>query len=499
MTTIVPRWEWRTFGAEFGHAEAVFAALDPEAIQESDELYMRTGSGPIVKIRSGLMDVKVLKEVSAAGLEQWTPVLKEAFPLAAADVSRVFSMLDIDAPGLARDTYTLDQLLSEVIAPHPRVAAVPIHKKRVRYTLDGCMAELTDLVVDGVPMRTIAIESEDPDAVIAAVEAAGLQDRVNHNFVRGLTGILVDRAPRYAVIDVGTNSVKFHVGELDADGKWRAIIDRAELTRLGEGQEKDGAIAVEAMERTAEAIAGMVEEARQSRARAIALVGTAALRTASNRDDVIEHIRKRTGYVVEAISGEEEGRLAYLAVKTELGLERGSLVVFDTGGGSSQFTFGDGDKVLERFSVPVGAVRYTEQFALDSAVEPEVLTSALESISAGLSTLDGRTPPDALVAMGGAVTNITAVKHHLATYDPDVVQGTILDRAEIDRQIEMYRSRDTESRRSIVGLQPKRADVILAGACIVRTVMVKLGQETLTVSDRGLRHGLLRERFGQGG
>jgi len=98
--------------------------------------------------------------------------------------------------------------------------------------------------------------------------------------------------------------------------------------------------------------------------------------------------------------------------------------------------------------------------------------------------------------MGGAVTNITAVYHRLETYDPNVVQGTILDRDEIDRQIEMYRTQDTENRRSIVGLQPKRAEVILAGACVVRTVMEKLGQETLTVSDRGLRHGVLRERFG---
>ena len=73
--------------------------------------------------------------------------------------------------------------------------------------------------------------------------------------------------------------------------------------------------------------------------------------------------------------------------------------------------------------------------------------SALEAIANDLSTLDGRTPPDALVAMGGAVTNITAVYHRLATYDPDVVQGTVLDRAEIDRQIEMYRTQDTESRR----------------------------------------------------
>ncbi|MGH8949207.1 MAG: Ppx/GppA family phosphatase, partial [Acidimicrobiia bacterium] len=418
------------------------------------------------------------------------------FPLAAADVSKVFALLEIAPPPLNRDSYTLDQFLDEVLSSHPQVSAVPIHKRRVRYTLHGCMAEVTNLVVDGVPMRTIAIESENPDEVISAVNAAGMQTLVNHNFVRAMTGILVDRAVRYAVIDVGTNSVKFHVAEQEADGKWRAVVDRAELTRLGEDQVPNGAISDEAMERTGQAIAGMVDEARHNRARAIVMVGTAALRTASNRDEVIDHIRKRTGFTVEAISGEEEARLAYLAVKAELGLDRGPLVVFDTGGGSSQFTFGEGDEVVERFSVPVGAVRYTETFGLADSVEPDVLASALATIAEDLSALDDRPPPDALVAMGGAVTNIAAVYHRLATYDPDVVQGTILDRDEIDRQVEMYRTRGTEARRSIVGLQPKRADVILAGACIVRTVMEKLDQEALTVSDRGLRHGVLRERFG---
>jgi exopolyphosphatase / guanosine-5'-triphosphate,3'-diphosphate pyrophosphatase len=98
--------------------------------------------------------------------------------------------------------------------------------------------------------------------------------------------------------------------------------------------------------------------------------------------------------------------------------------------------------------------------------------------------------------MGGAVTNMTAVKLEMATYNPDRVQGAVLDRAELDRQIQLYRSRDAEARRGIVGLQPKRAEVILAGACIVWTVMDKLGQQTLTVSDRGLRHGVLVQRFG---
>ncbi len=379
MTTIVPRWEWRTFGSDFGPAEDLFAALEPTAVQESDEVYLRTGSGPIVKIRDGLMDVKVLQAVSPEGLEQWVPVMKEGFPLSAADVSKVFEMLAIDLPALDRNPYTLDQLLSEVISPHPQVSAVPIHKKRVRYTLDGCMAEVTDLVVDGVPMRTIAIESEDPDDVIAAINAHGLENLLNHNFVRAMTTILGDRAERYAVVDVGTNSVKFHVAEQTADGKWRAIVDRAELTRLGEGQTPNGPISDEAMERTGTAIAGMVDEARQNRARAVVLVGTAALRTASNRDEVIDHVRNRTGFTVEALSGEEEARLAYLAVKAELGLDRGSLVVFDTGGGSSQFTFGEGEEVLERFSVPVGAVRYTETFGLNDAVEPDVLAGGARS------------------------------------------------------------------------------------------------------------------------
>ena len=181
------------------------------------------------------------------------------------------------------------------------------------------------------------------------------------------------RRERYAVIDVGTNSVKFHVGERGATGRWGRVVDRAELTRLGEGLEATGEIAPAALERTATAIAAMVEEAADEGALAIAAVGTAGLRIARNRDEVIAEIRHRTGVRIDVIPGEEESRLAYLAVKVGLGLAEGALVVFDTGGGSSQFTFGRGGRVDERFSVDVGAVRYTERFGLAGAVTPEVL------------------------------------------------------------------------------------------------------------------------------
>jgi exopolyphosphatase / guanosine-5'-triphosphate,3'-diphosphate pyrophosphatase len=213
------------------------------------------------------------------------------------------------------------------------------------------MAEVADLQVDGREARTIAVESQDPSAVMATVRGLGLDGRVNTSYPRGLA-TLADAGPRrHAVIDVGTNSVKFHIGERDPDGSWRAIVDRAELTRLGEGLGGQGAIAAEPLERTVLAIAAMVEEARRHRVRATAAVGTAGLRIARNREEVIAAIRDRTGTTVEVISGEEEGRLAYLAVQAGLGAPEGSLVVFDTGGGSSQFTFGRGRRVDERFSV----------------------------------------------------------------------------------------------------------------------------------------------------
>jgi exopolyphosphatase/guanosine-5'-triphosphate,3'-diphosphate pyrophosphatase len=145
--------------------------------------------------------------------------------------------------------------------------------------------------------------------------------------------------------------------------------------------------------------------------------------------------------------------------------------------------------------VPVGAVRYTERFGLASVVDPGCWTMPWRpSQSTWPASMAARRRMRWWRLAGGN-------QHHGREARPDHLPsragpGAVLDRAEIDRQIELYRSRDTEARRAIVGLQPKRAEVILAGACIVRTVMDKLGQQTLTVSDRGLRHGLLIDRFG---
>jgi exopolyphosphatase/guanosine-5'-triphosphate,3'-diphosphate pyrophosphatase len=441
------------------------------------------------------MDVKVLRETSPDGLERWEPVMKAAFPLSPADVARAFEALRLRAPTTGRSSYDLQSFVDELVRPSGALRAVTVRKRRVRYEVLGCTSEVSDVTVDGKAVRTIAIESEDAAAVLSAVRSVGLQGYVNTSYPRGLRAVLDGAPERYAVLDVGTNSVKLHVAERGADGRFAALADRAEITRLGEGLQERGEVMPAAIERTVAAIAGMADEARGWGVRAIAAVGTAGLRIARNAADVLAAIRAGTGVAVEVISGEEESRLAFLAVERGLGTGEGPLVVFDTGGGSSQFTFGQGGHIDERWSVDVGAARYTEAFSLGGPVSAERLAEAIAAIGADLARLDGRPAPRALVGMGGAITNMAAVRHALATYDPEVVQGTVLERAEVDRQIELYRTRDAAGRRAIVGLQPKRAEVILAGACVVRTVMDKLRQRSLTVSDRGLRHGVLAERF----
>ena len=188
---IVPRWEWRTFGDEFGEVERKLAATGPERVQESDETYLLSvASDASVKVRDGLMDVKLLEEVDDDGLEQWKPTMKAEFPLAADGVRQVFDALAVPVPPLARDEYTLDQLVGELVEPDPRLRAVEVHKHRERFTVGGAMAELSEIRAAEGARQTIAIESEDPSLVVAAVRELGLSLWPNVCMARGLKALV---------------------------------------------------------------------------------------------------------------------------------------------------------------------------------------------------------------------------------------------------------------------------------------------------------------------
>jgi len=187
VDTIIPRWEWRTFGSDFGAADAAFAALEPELVQESDETYLLSpGADAAVKIRAGLMDIKLLVEVNADGLEQWRPAMKETFPLPRGEADKVCAALGVVAPPPGTDAFSLDEFLSVLAAPERGVRAMVVYKRRLHYTLSGCMVEVTDVVADGRKVRTLAIETTDAASVIAAVRELGLADRANTSYPRWL-------------------------------------------------------------------------------------------------------------------------------------------------------------------------------------------------------------------------------------------------------------------------------------------------------------------------
>jgi len=191
MENIIPRWEWRTFGESLGESDDRFASLEAGNVQESDELYLLSPAADAnVKVRNLLMDIKTLEQVNPDGLEQWKPVMKGAFPLPAAVVTSVFKALGVAPPPLARSDYTLEQFITELAEPTQRLRAVQVHKKRARYKVGGCMAEMTEVVADGKRTRTVAIESEDPAQVIAAVRELKLDRFENISYPRGLKQVL---------------------------------------------------------------------------------------------------------------------------------------------------------------------------------------------------------------------------------------------------------------------------------------------------------------------
>lgn len=299
---------------------------------------------------------------------------------------------------------------------------------------------------------------------------------------------------RVAVIDVGSNGIKIFVGESADDGTVRTVLDTNNITRLGEGLDATGLISADVMQRNVDAVTEFAARARSLGAGTIVCVGTMALRNAGNSAEFADRVRRSCGIDVRIISGEEEARLSYLAVLSGLRIENDEeLVVFDTGGGSTEFIYGRGPAPVRRFSVNTGAVRITENYLKSDPVTADEVAAAIDRIDGDFAGAGVDGHPQRLVGLGGAVTTMGAVKLRMPSYDPRIIQGSWLSKADVEAQIAEYSARTIARRRQLPGLQPGRADVILAGACIVKVITDRLGADGLTISHRGLRHGLAFE------
>jgi len=315
---------------------------------------------------------------------------------------------------------------------------------------------------------------------------------------------------RYAAIDVGTNTVLLVVAERRGP-LFLPVVERAEITRLGRGVDRSGALDAAAIRDTAEVLARYAAEARSLGARAIACVATSAARDARNGAEFFAEARAAAGLVPEVISGTEEARLVYRSAWRDFGLGGGPglapglpLAVLDVGGGSTEFTWGDGPSPRGRRSLQVGAVRLTERHVTADpmgAAGLRALRSAAAEALRGLSRLEGIADLAGarLVGVAGTVTTLAAVEQALPAYDAERVHGSALSIDQIDGLVERLAAMTLEARRRLPGMEPKRADVIVAGGAIVAEAMRATGFARLTVSDRGVRWGLLYDRFGGGG
>lgn len=187
MNTIVARWEWRTFGGQFGEAEARINAFPCDKVRNSSEVYILSKkSMDNTKIRDMLMDIKTLQQVNDEKLEQWYPVMKAGFPLTQAVLADVFAAWKVELPVLQRETYEYDLFLNDLVASHPDLRAVRVEKERHGFMINNCIVEIANLTFDGQAVRTVAVEMEDPDNVLRTVRELKLDGFENINYLRAL-------------------------------------------------------------------------------------------------------------------------------------------------------------------------------------------------------------------------------------------------------------------------------------------------------------------------
>jgi exopolyphosphatase / guanosine-5'-triphosphate,3'-diphosphate pyrophosphatase len=304
-------------------------------------------------------------------------------------------------------------------------------------------------------------------------------------------------AQRFAFIDIGTNTILCLIAEIKNDGSFDVFDDLAEITRLGQGVHQTGRISPEGEERSLKVLQRYLERCKRLNVEKIIAVGTSALRDARNSAEVRARFEVQLGLDVRVISGDEEAEYAFLAVQQGLPLNRRELLVVDVGGGSTEFVRGNAAGVVEAISIGVGSVRLTEQFLRSDPVQTEECEKMVIAIEKELTRLPNQWLKDdsilTLVGIAGTFTTLSAVEKKLVCYTHGEVHGSRLTLSEVRRQVALFQGKTIMERKAIPGLEPKRADVILAGACLIERIMTLFHSERVIVSDHGVRYGLLHE------
>jgi exopolyphosphatase/guanosine-5'-triphosphate,3'-diphosphate pyrophosphatase len=301
---------------------------------------------------------------------------------------------------------------------------------------------------------------------------------------------------RVAAVDCGTNTIKLLVADLDpVSGAETELVREARMVRLGQGVDRTGRLADEALGRTFAAVEEYARLVDRHRADRVRFCATSAARDASNADVFAAGVEARLGVVPEVVTGPEEAALSFAGATRSLGPVPAPVLVVDVGGGSTELVLGDGHgDVRGGHSLDVGSVRMTERHLHDDPPSPGSVDAAAAEIDAALDTLPGHgVPLDAartVVAVSGTGLTVAAAVLDLPALTRELVDGAEVPVDEVHRTTARLLGMTVADRRALPYMHPGRADVIGAGALVLDRVLARTSVASLRVSVRDILDGI---------
>jgi exopolyphosphatase/guanosine-5'-triphosphate,3'-diphosphate pyrophosphatase len=313
-----------------------------------------------------------------------------------------------------------------------------------------------------------------------------------------LIGLTTARRHRLAGVDVGTNTIRMLVADVDNLHQVTPLAQGREMARLGEGMGRTGRLSDAAMARGLKCLEGFAETLAAQAPEATRAVATSAVREAGNGPEFVRQVRERTGIDVQVIDGEEEARLSALGAAGSLVGPADDLLVLDIGGGSTEFVLKRGGVLVARVSVPIGVVMLTERFLASDPPKPHELYDLDEHLRDRMREVRARLGDVGnvrLVATAGTPTTLAAIDMEMAVYDPARVNNHPMTLARVEELFDKLASVPLAERAGITGIERGREDLIVSGCAVLYRVMHDWQFGGVTVSDWGLREGLVLDLF----
>lgn len=305
---------------------------------------------------------------------------------------------------------------------------------------------------------------------------------------------------RLTSIDIGTNTILMLIADSGPGGSIKLVRDEHTIARLGKGVDENRMILPATFERVLNVLERFKNISHESGSTRILARGTSALRDAKNQSEFIDFIRRKLDFTIEVLSGDEEAELTYIGAIADSVNKTSpqNFAVLDIGGGSTELTEGTAFEVKAKRSVDMGSVRITERFLKSSPPSTLGVSQAVSFIRSLVQGWPVLSNTATFIGVAGTLTTLASIDFALPSFNRKRVHKHVLTFEAVDSIFKKLRMKSLEELKQVPQILPERADIILAGILILLEVMKQMGAENVTVSDRGLRYGILMKELQKG-